>query len=93
MEAADAAIKSFLFAHMYRHPDVLRVREKADLVVRRLFAAFSRDPSAMPEEWAAGAGADESARAHRAADYIAGMTDRFAIAEHRRLFDDAPDLR
>jgi dGTPase len=93
MEAADADIKRFLFAHMYRHPDVLRVREKADLVVRRLFTAFWSDPSAMPEEWAAGAGADESGRAHRAADYIAGMTDRFAIAEYRRLFDDAPDLR
>jgi dGTPase len=94
MEAADADIKRFLFANMYRHPDVRRVREKADLVVRRLFEAFSRDPIAMPEEWAVGvAGAGERDRARLAADYIAGMTDRFAIAEHRRLFDDAPDLR
>jgi dGTPase len=94
MEAADADIKRFLFANMYRHPNVRRVREKADLVVRRLFAAFSQDPIAMPEEWAFGvAGAGEGDRARLAADYIAGMTDRFAIAEHRRLFDDAPDLR
>jgi dGTPase len=94
MEAADADIKRFLFANMYRHPDVRRVREKADLVVRRLFEAFSHDPIAMPEEWAVGvAGAGERGRARLAADYIAGMTDRFAIAEHRRLFDDAPDLR
>jgi dGTPase len=94
MEAADADIKRFLFANMYRHPDVRRVREKADLVVRRLFEAFSRDPIAMPEEWAVGvAGAGMRDRARLAADYIAGMTDRFAISEHRRLFDDAPDLR
>jgi dGTPase len=94
METADTDIKRFLFANMYRHPDVRRVREKADLVVRRLFAAFSSDPIAMPEEWAVGvAGAGEGDRARLAADYIAGMTDRFAIAEHRRLFDDAPDLR
>jgi dGTPase len=92
--ATEAEIKQFLFANMYRHADVARVREKADLVVRRLFAAFFRDPLAMPEEWALGAtGAKESDRARQAADYIAGMTDRFAIAEHRRLFDDAPDLR
>ena len=70
------------------------MREKADLVVRRLFAAFFADPLAMPGEWAsAAAGADAGARARLAADYIAGMTDRFAISEHRRLFDDAPDLR
>jgi dGTPase len=94
METADTDIKRFLFANMYRHPDVRRVREKADVVVRRLFAAFSSDPIAMPEEWAVGvAGAGMSDRARLAADYIAGMTDRFAIAEHRRLFDDAPDLR
>jgi dGTPase len=94
MKAADIALKQFLLVNMYRHADVLRVREKADLVVRRLFSTFSRDPLAMPEEWASGAaGASENERAHRAADYIAGMTDRFAIAEHRRLFDDAPDLR
>jgi len=49
------------------------------------------DPSAMPADWAAKAGQGERARA--VADYIAGMTDRFAIAEHDRLFDGASDLR
>lgn len=93
--ATDAEIKRFLFANMYRHDDVKRVRAEADLVVRRLFAVFMEDPAAMPREWAlaAGAGAGDSDRARLAADYIAGMTDRFAIAEHRRIFDEAPDLR
>ncbi len=91
--AADAEIKRFLFANMYRHADVTRVRFKADLVVRRLFAAFMGNPAAMPREWASAAGAPASDRARSAADYIAGMTDRFAIAEHRRIFDEAPELR
>ena len=76
---------------MYRHPNVRKVRDEADAIVRRLFKAYFGDPSAMPPEWAAKAGAQGRARA--VADYIAGMTDRFAIAEHARLFDGPPDLR
>jgi len=91
IEAADRDVKAFLFAHMYRHPDVRRVRDRADAIVRRLFKAYLTDPSAMPPDWAAKAHQGERARA--VADYIAGMTDRFAIAEHARIFDDASDLR
>ena len=91
IEAADRHIKAFLFARMYHHPDVKRVREQADAIVRRLFAVYLADPSAMPPEWAAKAHGE--ARARAVADYIAGMTDRFAIAEHARLFDAASDLR
>jgi dGTPase len=91
IEAADRDVKAFLFAHMYRHPEVRRVRERADAIVRRLFKAYVSDPSAMPPDWAAKACQGERARA--VADYIAGMTDRFAIAEHGRLFDGPSDLR
>jgi dGTPase len=95
---AQEEIKTFLFAHMYRHPAVARVREKADAVVRRLFEGLRGDPSRMPEEWAAEARTarmvqGEAGEAQIVADYIAGMTDRYAIAEHRRLFGEAPDLR
>ena len=68
-----------------------RVRDKADAILRRLFAAFIADPSLMPPVWAAKAEGAERARA--VADYIAGMTDRFAIHEHARLFDGPRDLR
>jgi dGTPase len=91
IETADHDVKAFLFARMYRHPDVRRVRDHADAIVRRLFKAYLTDPSAMPPEWAAKA--DGQARERAVADYIAGMTDRFAIAEHARLFDAASDLR
>jgi dGTPase len=91
IETADRDIKAFLVARMYRHPDVKRVREHADAIVRRLFKAYMTDPSTMPPGWAAKAGGQTRARA--VADYIAGMTDRFAVAEHARLFDGASDLR
>jgi len=94
MADADKRLKAFLFANMYRHSDVKRVREKADAVVRRLFAAFASDPSAMPLEWRRDARQGSAGdRARAVSDYIAGMTDRFALAEYRRLFDEAPDLR
>jgi dGTPase len=91
IEAADRELKTFLFARMYRHPSVLAVRDKADAIVRRLFGAYMADPSAMPRGWAAKAEQGERARA--VADYIAGMTDRFAIHDNARLFDGPSDLR
>ena len=94
VEAADKAIKGFLFPHMYRHPRVQVIRDQAAQVVRDLFARFLATPEAMPVEWAAGCGGlDEPRLACRVADYIAGMTDSYAQAEHRRLFDATPPLR
>ena len=79
---------------MYRHPDVMRVRAQADDVLRDLFGRFKAEPELMPEEWQADLPRDDEPRlARRVADYIAGMTDRYAILEHRRLFDVTPDLR
>jgi len=94
MAAADRSIKTFLFSAMYRHPEVMRVREKATLVIERLFPLFLDDPRAMPLEWAgAYRGArDDSSRARVVADYIAGMTDRYALNEYRRLVDAGMDL-
>jgi dGTPase len=93
-EEADRTIKTFLFANMYRHASVVAVRKQADRVLRDLFDAFAAEPGRMPQEWSAGIEALEPASRHRRiADYIAGMTDRFALQEHRRLFDATPDLR
>jgi dGTPase len=86
---ADRAIKAFLFPRMYRHRRVMRVMEDAQSIVRDLHARYCADPSAMPEDWRD----NGAARPRAVADFIAGMTDRFAIQEHRRLFDATPDLR
>jgi dGTPase len=62
--------------------------------VRDLFARYRTRPGDLPPEWReALAGCDEAARARRIADFIAGMTDRYALAEHERLFDSTPELR
>ncbi|MBI1239433.1 MAG: deoxyguanosinetriphosphate triphosphohydrolase [Alphaproteobacteria bacterium] len=87
MAAHDAALKAFLFKHMYRNFRVNRTVSKAKRLVRDLFAVFVNEPALLPPEWAAGCGAPDSPdTAHRVGDFIAGMTDRFAIEEHRRLF-------
>jgi dGTPase len=91
---ADRQIKAFLYPNMYRHPRVGMIRAKAAQVVRDLFGRFSAVPETMPADWAAGCDTlDEARRARRIADYIAGMTDWYALDEHRRLFDATPSLR
>jgi dGTPase len=90
VRAEATALKQFLHRHMYRHERVERMTAQAREVVTRLFAAFFADPRRMPAEHAAEARAAEradgkSGRARVVADYIAGMTDRYALAEHDRL--------
>jgi dGTPase len=86
------ALKAFLREHVYRHYKVRRMTSKAHRVVSALFDAFFNDPSLMPDEHQLVGATLESTqgnagRARAVADYIAGMTDRYAILEHRRLFD------
>jgi dGTPase len=91
---AERLIKSFLETRMYRHARIQRVMHEAAGVVRDLFFRYSTHPEDLPTEWSAGLAAlDEAARARRIADFIAGMTDRYALAEHARLFDSTPELR
>ncbi len=91
MQKADAAIKGFLYPRMYHHERVMRVMGDAERVVEDLFAHYVKAPGDLPAEWGAGA-ADEVARARRIGDYIAGMTDRYALIEHARHFATTPQL-
>jgi dGTPase len=91
---ADSAIKAFLKKSMYRHTRVMDVMNQAADVVRDLFARYTNHPADLPAEWKEGLeGLDAAARVRRIADFIAGMTDRYALAEHARLFDSTPELR
>ncbi|MCC7166520.1 MAG: deoxyguanosinetriphosphate triphosphohydrolase [Rhodospirillales bacterium] len=88
MVASDKALKKFLFPNMYRHHKVTRMTSKAKRVLKDLFNLFLAEPELLPDEWhrqAKGLGTPDTARL--VADYIAGMTDRFALEEHKRLFD------
>ena len=94
MERADADIKGFLRPRMYRHERVMHVMSEAQGVLRDLFAHYAETPADLPAEWAEGFDlAGESTRARRIADYIAGMTDRYALVEHAKYFKDTPELR
>lgn len=82
------AMRAFLFERMYRHYRVNRMTSKAKRVVRNLFDLFLAEPQTLPTFWRLQAQTVEGdLRARVIADYIAGMTDRFAVDEHRRLFD------
>jgi len=81
-------IRAFFFKHMYRHWKVRRMRRKAAIIVREMFEIFIADPGMLPDGWQKWAeGDDQGQRARVIADYIAGMTDRFALDEHKKLVD------
>ena len=92
--AEEAAIKAFLKQHMYRHTRVMRVMGEAEQILFDLFARYQKSPGDLPAEWIEGTERETGGeRARRIGNFIAGMTDRFALTEHQRLFDSTPDLR
>ena len=83
-------LRAFLFERMYRHHKVNRMMSQARRIIRELFGLFLSEPETLPPPWrerAKAAGGDMSKRARVVCDYIAGMTDTYAIEEHRRLFN------
>ena len=94
MVEADTAIKGFLWPRMYRAPRVMGVMREAETVLRDLFAHYVAMPRDLPAEWSEGLErGGEVGRARRIADYIAGMTDRYALVEHAKVFEKTPELR
>ena len=92
MQQMSAQIKRFLLSNLYRHPQVMQTTQEAQAMVRGLFARYVAEPALMPSravQAVEAAGAAQHAQAgnspRRVADYIAGMTDRFATREHARL--------
>jgi dGTPase len=93
MARADRAIKDFLFLRLYRHVRIKRIMDEAESVVRRLFEHYAEKPDDLPPEWRGPfEPADAAGAALRIADFIAGMTDRYAMVEHTRIFGTTPDL-
>jgi dGTPase len=88
MADANRAIKDFLFARMYRHWRVNRMTAKARRLTGEIFSLLHADTALLPDDWRGRAGEAGTARAAvTVADYVAGMTDRFARDEHKRLTD------
>lgn len=88
MNEHNAALKAFLFERMYRHYRVNRSMSKAQRIVQQLFELLHGSPDQLPPEWQQGCDGPKGFKtARRVCDFIAGMTDKFAIEEHQRLFD------
>ncbi len=83
MRDAERTLKRFMYANLYHHPRQLAAADSAATVVSGLFAAYRADPSTMPSAWSERLPPDEPARSRHIADFIAGMTDRYAIARYR----------
>ncbi|MXO76223.1 deoxyguanosinetriphosphate triphosphohydrolase [Altererythrobacter aerius] len=90
MAQAERTLKQFMYARLYLHPEQVGAAEAASDVVSRLFAAFDQDPGSLPATWGARLPATEPERSRHLADYIAGMTDRYAIDNCVRIFGQAP---
>jgi dGTPase len=90
IEEKQKPLRAFLFERMYRHIKVNRMMSQARRIVRELFGLFLAEPETLPSPWrerAKEAGRDMPRKARVVCDYIAGMTDTYAIDEHRRLFN------
>lgn len=97
MTTTEKSIKAFLYENMYRASSVMAVRANAQQIIRDLFAVYFSGEAEMPNDWGlnwkdASRRMDEKKRARLVSDFLAGMTDKFAIGEHQRLFDLTPDL-
>ncbi|MUO77869.1 deoxyguanosinetriphosphate triphosphohydrolase [Agrobacterium vitis] len=95
MAETDRQIKKLLFSKIYRHPDIMRIRAGAAQIVTDLFNAYMADPTLMRSDyWVEHtAGLETPAKARHVGDFLAGMTDTYAVRVHRQLFDHTPDLR
>jgi len=94
MSESERVLKQFLSRSVYRHPRILEIMERARRVVRDLFHSHMNDPKLLPHDWREGLEAmDEARYARHVCDFIAGMTDRYALESHKRLFDLDPLFR
>lgn len=91
MAAHERSLKAFMYERLYHHPQQLQTAERARAVTAELYAALVQDPILMEKGWQARLPAEEPARSRHIADYIAGMTDKFAISAHARIYGRTPE--
>lgn len=91
MAENERLLKAFMYAKLYHHPQQLQTAERARLVTAELYAAYAQDPGQMDAGWQASLPAQEPQRSRHIADFIAGMTDRYAIAAHAKIYGRTPE--
>ena len=90
LAARERQLKVFMYANLYHHSEQLAAAERARVIIADLFSAYSNDTSLLPEEWRATVPSDEPQRSRHIADFLAGMTDRFATTSHLAIFGKQP---
>lgn len=90
MAAEERALKAFMYANLYHHEQQCETAERARLVIARLFAGYHQDDTLLPESWRTTMPPDEPGRSRHVADFIAGMTDRYAIDCYRKIYGNTP---
>jgi dGTPase len=94
MRSDEAALKEWLYASLYRHHSIMEKMAQAEVVIENLFDAYLANPGDMSQDWRESAAEmDQDQLARHVSDYISGMTDNYALAEHARLFDRQAQLR
>jgi dGTPase len=88
MAEKERALKRFMYENLYHHPAQMAAAEKGKMMVADLVKAYREQPDLMPESWAAALPEAEPARIRHIADFLAGMTDRYARDRHREIFGD-----
>ena len=91
MAVEERRLKAFLYENLYYHPEQVATAERAREVIAKLFVAYSQDASTLPPHWREELPASEPERSRRICDYIAGMTDRYAIEQCARIYGRAPE--
>ena len=91
MAGEERALKAFMYKTLYLHPEQVATAQKARAVIARLFAAYREAPEHLPDSWRAGLPSEEPARSRHIADFMAGMTDKYAMEAHAKLFGERPE--
>ena len=91
MQTQERELKRFMYDRLYYHDEQIATAERARDVIARLFVAYRQDPTKLPDEWLSTQPEDEPRRSRHIADFIAGMTDRYAIDQCRRIYGRAPE--
>ena len=90
MATHERQLKTFLYRKLYYHDEQLATAERARSVIARLYAAYHQQPTLLPDRWLAGLPEAEPERSRHIADFIAGMTDRYAMDQYRQVYGSAP---
>ncbi len=91
MAEEERALKQFMYQRLYLHEEQCQTADRARNVIASLFRAYANDPALLPESWRSSLPAEEPARTRHIADFISGMTDRYAIDSYAKLFGQAPE--